>query len=213
MKFKYNLFLSVMLILFFQSGDAFAGSKIYLIRHAPVQIESPGWCNADRALNFKEEYNTARIDTFDPEIVLNRISYPETSDTVFCSPQLRAILTANQLFDKDVILKIDENLRELDFPVILLPLVKLPINVWLVLSRISWTVFNRHIEKPTYRQRKASLKEFSKELITHAERNGKSIVIAHGMVNFELIRILKKQGWKFEQKEGLGNLAVNCLVK
>ncbi|MBT3243287.1 MAG: hypothetical protein HN352_09055 [Bacteroidetes bacterium] len=210
---RIKLLLSGIFILFFLSDDLFAGSKIYLIRHASVQIENPGWCNVEGALSYKEEYNTSQIYAFDAEVVLNRISYHETCDTVFCSPQLRAVQTANQLFNDDVILKIDENLRELDYPIILLPLVKLPIRAWLVISRFSWTVLNRHNEKPSYNQRKTNLKEFSKELVAHAEENGISIVIAHGMVNLELIRILKKQGWKFEQKEGLSNLAVNCLVK
>ena len=142
---KFKLLLSGIFILFFLSDDIFAGSKIYLIRHAPVLIESPGWCDADGALSYKEEYNTAQIYTFDPERVLDRISNHESSDTVFCSPQLRAVLTADQLFHDDVILRIDENLRELDFPVILLPLVKLPISVWLVISRSSWTVLISHI--------------------------------------------------------------------
>ncbi|RLD61114.1 MAG: hypothetical protein DRJ01_08485 [Bacteroidetes bacterium] len=68
-------------------------------------------------------------------------------------------------------------------------------------------------KKSSYRQRKEDLKIFAGELIEYAERNGKSVVVAHGMLNRELIRILKKQGWKFENKDGLGNLSVNCLVK
>ena len=197
----------------FISVNVFAGSKIYLIRHAAVHIENPGWSSAQRIQSYKEEYNIAHVKVFAPEAILNRIDHPETIDSVFCSPQLRAIETANLLFNKQMNLKIDNNLMELDYPVIRMPLIKMPVKTWLTISRISWMAGINQNNKPTYKQRKKDLKFLSNELITYAEKHGKSVVIAHGMVNRELIRILKKKGWKFEQKDGLGNLSVNCLVK
>lgn len=194
------------------SEAAFASSKIYIIRHAKVQIENPGWCNTKETQSFKNDYNTAQIHTFEPEIVLNQIDHPELIDSVFCSPQLRAIETANILFNKQVTLKIDNNLMELDYPVIQMPVIKIPVKVWLTISRISWMAGVNRKEKPTLKQRKQSLDFFSDELITYAETHGKSIVIAHGAVNRELIKILKEKGWKFEDKDGFGNLSVNCLV-
>ena len=200
-------------ILIFLSINTIAGSKIYLIRHAPVQIESPGWCNTQTAYNFRVQYNINSVEIDNAEMVLNKIDHPETIDTVFCSPQLRAIQTAELLFNKHVNLKINENLMELDYTVIQFPLIKLPVRAWLGISMIKWMAGKKQVDKPTYNQRKQDLEIYSNELIIFAETHGKSVVVAHGMVNRELMKILKKKGWKFENRDGNGNLSVNCLVK
>ena len=200
-------------ILIFLSVNSFAGSKIYLIRHAPVQIERPGWCSTQTAHNFRVQYNINSVEVNDAEIVFSKIDNPKAIDTVFCSPQLRAIQTAELLFKEQVNLKINDNLMELDYSVIQVPLIKLPLHVWLGISMIQWMTGNNQDGKPSYKQRKKDLEIYSDELITYAETNGKSIVVAHGMVNRELRKILKKKGWKFENRDGNGNLSVNCMVK
>jgi len=208
-KFFYiNLFLLIIL-----SINVFASSKIYLIRHAIVQIENPGWCNTQTTYTYKDDYNKYSVEVFEQEIVLKKIEHPETIDTVFCSPQLRAIQTANLLFDKQVILRINKNLKELQYTIISFPVLKLPVRIWQAISLISWMASNNQEEYPTYRQRKQDLEIYSNEIITYAETHGKSVVVAHGVVNRELIKILKKKGWKFEHRDGYGNLSVNCLVK
>ncbi|NOZ47708.1 MAG: histidine phosphatase family protein [Chlorobi bacterium] len=195
------------------SVDAFAISKIYLIRHATVEIENPGWCNTKCIHNYKEQYNKNCIQDFDPEIVLKKIDHPETIDTVFCSPQLRAVQTATWLFNNRVNLKTNENLMELDYPVIQLPLIIVPVKIWQAISLISWMAGSNQNDKPTYKQRKQKLEDFSKEIIDYAETYGKSVIVAHGVVNRELIKILKKEGWEFEHRDGYKNLSVNCMVK
>jgi len=200
-------------ILIFLSVNTYASSKIYLIRHAAVQIENPGWGNTQTARTYREQYNLNSVQQYDAERVLNKIDNPETIDMVFCSPQLRAIQTAVSLFNDKVKLFVNKNLMELDFSVIRVPLIRLPVKAWLGISIISWMTGINKDNKLTYRQRKQSLKDYSDEIITYAETHGKSIVVAHGLVNRELIRILKKKGWKFENRDGLGNLSVNCLVK
>ena len=208
-----RLFLIVPLILIFLSDNVFASSKIYLIRHATVPMENPGWCSTQIAFKYKLTYNTTSVQIFDPDVVLRKIDHPETIDSVFCSPKLRAIQTANLLFGNQVKLNINENLMELDYPVIQLPLIKLPVKVWLTASLISWMAGNSHNEKPTYKQRKQDLENYSNELITFAETHEKTAVVAHGVVNRELIRILKRKGWKIVNRDGNGNLSVNCLIK
>ena len=207
-----RFFLLSTFILIFLSVDVFAGSKIYLIRHATVPIENPGWCSAQEASNYKIKYNKTSVLVFDPARVLLKIDHPEIIDTVFCSPQLRAIQTAKLLFDEPLTLKINKNLMELDYPVIQWPLVRLPVRVWLTTSLISWMAGNNQGDKPTYKQRKQSLENYSTELINYAETHGKTVLIAHGVVNRELIKILKKKGWKFEKRDGYKNLSVNCLI-
>ena len=199
--------------LIFISGNVFATSKIYLIRHAAVQIENPGWCNAQTAYNYRVQYNIKSVRVFDAEKVLNKIDQPETIDTVFCSPHSRALQTAVLLFKSQVNLKINENLMELDYHVIKFPLFKLPVRVWHTISLISWMAGINNHDKSTYRYRKQSLENYSHELISYAEKHGKAVVVAHGVLNSELIKILKKKGWKFKHRDGFGNLSVNCMVK
>ena len=199
--------------LFCSTLHVIAGSRIYIIRHAEVRTESPGWCSSKEAKLYREEYNKTDIQAFDPEQILKKINNPEEVDTVFCSPQKRAIQTALTLFNKTIILNINDNLMELQNPVIKWPVIKMPARVWLAASLIFWMAGNNNDALPTYRQRKQDLEKYSFELIDYAERHGECVVVAHGLVNRELIRILKRKGWKYDQKEGYGNLSVNSLRK
>jgi broad specificity phosphatase PhoE len=89
----------------------------------------------------------------------------------------------------------------------------MPARVWTATSLLFWMSGINNDSIPTYRQRKQSLENYSEEIINYAEQHGKCIIVAHGVVNRELIRILKKKGWEFEDKDGFGNLSVNCLKK
>lgn len=205
--------LIALLILIFISMNGFSISKIYLIRHAEVKIENIGWCNSQMASNYKKLYNNTSIQKFNSEIVLGKIENHKTIDTIFCSSQLRAIETAKMLFDKQVKITVTDNLREFDYSVLKWSIIKLPIKIWLTFSLIAWVVGNDKEVDFSYKQKKQNLKNYSEEIIAYAERHGISVVIAHGMLNRELTKILKNKGWKFENKEGYGNLSVNCLIK
>ena len=61
------------LILLFLSENVSANPKIYLIRHATVQIEKPGWGSSKKAYEYKQEYNINSVEVFDPASVLKKI--------------------------------------------------------------------------------------------------------------------------------------------
>ena len=67
-------------------------------------------------------------------------------------------------------------------------------------------------KKTGYRDRQEELNTFSDELIKFAHQNEMAIVVAHGMLNRELVKILKDRGWEYCEngKDGYGNLSVNC---
>lgn len=192
---------------------SFANPKIYLIRHAAVDLEKPGWGTSKKSAQYKEAYNFAEIETFNPEEVLQKIRNYESLDTVFCSPQKRALETALILFNKNIVLQTDSVLAELDYPVIKVPVLQLPVKGWLFVSRVTWMAAINRGEKTGYRDRQEELNTFSDELIEFAHRNDLAIVVAHGMLNRELVKILKDRGWEFCEngKDGYGNLSVNCL--
>lgn len=201
------------LILITLSITSMAQNKIYIIRHAEVAIEKQGWSSAKRAQKYKSDYNNADIKRFNPKLVLEKIDNSEAIDTVFCSPQWRALQTAETLFDPSVFIKVDSNLRELDYQVTQIPLIRLPVKAWLTVSRITWMIGSKITPNSNYKKRKTELEYFVDELIAYTEIHGKSIVIAHGMLNRELIKILKEKGWNLEHNDGLGNLSVNYLTK
>ena len=209
--YKFRIFIIFSLLSL--SANAIAGPRIYIIRHAEVDIESPGWGSSKEAFNFKEQYNKAPIRNFAPEPTLKKINNSENIDTIFCSPQMRAVQTAHILFGNKVILNINENLMELQYPVIKCRVIRMPVRVWLTASMIFWMAGTNNDSLPSYRQRKHGLEKYSEEIIKYSERHDEIVIVAHGVVNKELIRILKKKGWKSDQKDGFGNLSVNCLMK
>jgi len=191
---------------------SFANPKIYLIRHAAVDLGKPGWGTSKNSAQYKEAYNFAGIETFNPQEILQKIKNYENLDTVFCSPQPRAQETALILFGENVVLKTDSVLTELDYPVVKVPVIQFPVKGWLFISRVTWMAGLNQGEKTGYRDRQEELNTFSNELIKFAYRNGQAVVVAHGMVNRELVKILKDRGWEYCEngKDGYGNLSVNC---
>ncbi len=124
----YKIFIFCSFILISLPQNVFAGPKIYIIRHAEVDIERPGWCSSKKANIYREDYNKSPIRKFDPGVTLLKIDNPEEVDTVFCSPQFRAIQTALILFNNSVILNINDNLMELQYPVIKWPALRMPVR-------------------------------------------------------------------------------------
>ncbi|HDR51783.1 MAG TPA: histidine phosphatase family protein [Mariniphaga anaerophila] len=201
------------LLLIFTGKTAFANPKIYLIRHAAVDLQKPGWGTSKNSAEYKETYNIAGIEAFDPEEVLQKIENHGRLDTIFCSPQHRALETALMLFGENVVLRTDSVLAELDYPVVQVPILQLPVKGWLFVSRVSWMAGINRGEKTGYKNRLEELNVFTDDLVKYARRNGLAVVVAHGMLNRELVKILKAHGWEYCEngKDGYGNLSVNCL--
>lgn len=211
----YIAFQGIVLLLLFVLFEitAFANPKIYLIRHAEVDLKKPGWETSKKSEEYKEAYKFAGTEPFNPVEVLQKIERYETLDTVFCSPLPRAFETAVALFGENAVLQTDFALVELDYPVVQVPLLQFPVKGWLFISRIAWMAGINSGEKAGYKERLEELNNFSDELIKFAYRNGLAVVVAHGMVNRELVKLLKESGWQFCEngKDGYGNLSVNCL--
>lgn len=206
-------YIVLLLLIILPEMKTFANPKIYLIRHAEVDLGKPGWGTSKNSAQYKEAYNFAGIEAFNPEEVLQKIKNYENLDTVFCSPQKRAQETALMLFSENVILKTDSVLAELDYPVVKVPVIQFPVKGWLFVSRITWMAGINRGEITGYKERLDELNTFSDELIKFAHRNDQAVVVAHGMVNRELVKLLKDNGWQFCEngKDGYGNLSVNCL--
>ncbi len=208
-----KFFIILFFALFIQQLKSQPTSKIILIRHAKVDIKKPGWGNTNKANLYKERYNQAHIKKFDPSEVIKKIDHYETVDTVFCSPKLRAIETASIIFGENVVIKKDSMLSELDYPVIKIPVLRLPVKAWLFISRVTWMTGIKCKGKEDYHKQIKELQVYSHQLVENADIHKVTVVIAHGMLNRELIRILKSQGWKPSDNLDFSTLSVNCLIK
>ena len=205
--------IALLILIVLPEMKSFANPKIYLIRHAAVDLQKPGWGTSKNSAEYKETYNFADIEAFNPDKVLKKIKNHENLDTVFCSPQFRALETALMLFGENVVLQTNSVLAELDYPVLQVPVLQLPVKGWLFVSRITWMAGINRGDKTGYKDRLEGLNAFTDDLVKFAHRNGLAVVVAHGMLNRELVKILKARDWEFCEsgKDGYGNLSVNCL--
>ena len=159
------------------------------------------------------KYNRSPIRNFNANEIKEKIENFETVDTVFCSPLKRAAETASIIFGEDVVIKTDSVLAELDYPVVKFPAVQLPVKVWLLISRGTWIMGINGKEKENYQCRKKELWIYSQKLMEYTSTHEITIVVAHGMVNRELKRILKEQGWKPGNHYDFSTLSVNYFEK
>ncbi|MDP3445301.1 MAG: hypothetical protein Q8T08_20775, partial [Ignavibacteria bacterium] len=101
----------------------------------------------------------------------------------------------------------------LDYPVVKFPAVQLPVKVWLLISRGTWMMGINGKEKKNYQCRKKELRVYSQKLMEYTSTHEITIVVAHGMVNRELKKILKEQGWKLGNHYDFSTLSVNYFEK
>lgn len=208
----FKLIITIVLLFSFGSGGN-ANPRIFVIRHALVLLEKPGWVSSESAAQYKTAYNNAPIAILSPYDVLQMIEGYESTDSIFSSPQSRALRTAELLFGSNAVIIADSTLMELDYEVVQIPFLHLPVNTWLLISRISWMMGVHRGGLPARKERVKDLYLLSDEVIRYAQSNSVAVIVAHGLVNREFIKILKSRGWTYCQqgRGGFGNLSVNCL--
>jgi len=73
----------LLMLIILPEMTTFANPKIYLIRHAEVDLGKPGWGTSKQSAEYKEAYNFAGIEAFNPVEVLRKIKNYETYMTIF----------------------------------------------------------------------------------------------------------------------------------
>ena len=183
--------------------------EIFLIRHAPVDMEKPLFCSSSKAAELLHAYNELPISDFDPKPVRELLDDKES--IIYTSTLPRAIETACILFPEADTIHATSLFNEYDLSMISIPLVPLPYTVWTTLSRIFWlTSINNKGEnrlKAYLRMEKAT-----DELVKLAVENNRVVLISHGYLISEMRRELKRRGWDLQFSQGNKNLAVSKLV-
>lgn len=184
--------------------------QIILIRHGEPDILKTGWRNRKEAIQFMQLYDSVGVLTFSklpvcPQDVLE--------DPVFYSNIPRAVKTAELIFADRSDMIVDGRFREFERKVMPFFNIKMPLNFWLVGSRVLWMLgFNdKGIE--TYKEARQRARGNARFLAEHTAQTHLIVVVAHGMLNRYMAKYLKKMGWSQVRKGGSSYTAVNILAK
>ncbi|MEJ8801566.1 histidine phosphatase family protein [Pontibacter sp. H249] len=179
--------------------------RIFLIRHARPDLPKSGFFSNAAAKQYITDYDAAAVENF----ILEHETLPYNDvDTVYCSTLPRSQLTAKAIFGDKVQLKVDNVFREFERRIFSLPLIKLPIKLWLVSARVLWFMGfnNRDIE--TFKEAKHRARQCAETLATDAHLNQTTVLVAHGLLNNFIRKELEQMGWHKTLDEGHGYLSV-----
>jgi broad specificity phosphatase PhoE len=183
--------------------------RIYLIRHHKPKVIRTGQFSYAQAMRFLLDYDTADIEALHEK----PIDLPYHVQKVYCSQLNRSRQTAWLLFGPQTKLVEDPRFNEFEQKVLHLPLITLPIGVWLTLSRILWIagLWSGTIE--SFRAARIRAGQCASILATAAQQEKETVLVAHGFLNFFIRRALKKMNWQVVKKGGNDYLGVTVLEK
>lgn len=184
--------------------------RIFLIRHARPVVPKKGYYSKAAASDYISAYDAAEVEQFVMEH--EAIPYQEVRQ-VYCSTLIRSQLTARQIFGEEVELVVRHEFREFERRIFSLPLLRLPIRLWLVSARVLWMMGLNSQGIETFRQAKQRAREAASFLAEQAEHNPPVILVAHGLLNNFIRWYLQDMGWKSVIQEGSGFLSVTMLEK
>ena len=149
-----------------------------LIRHVTPLIDR-GVCDAAEAARRAILYDATQslalyeIDKFKSSAAYEKLA---RISRVCSSPLPRAALTAQKLFPHRRDIEYLEALREFNLRIFPVPLIKMPFDCWLVLSRLLWLCGMNHSDASAKEERRRALDMVPSLLETD------TAVIAHGFV-------------------------------
>lgn len=190
--------------------DYEALQQIILIRHGEPALKKHGWFKRKEAQGFVLAYDSVGIYPPEYKPVL---LYPNEVDTVFTSSIPRAKNTADLIFGEGYAFQPYPLFREFERKIFAFPNLKLPLKYWLVKSRILWFLGMNKKGIESFSKAKKRAKLGVNQLELKAQRDGKVVLVSHGLLNRFLVKYLKKNGWQVARDGGSGYLASWLLVK
>jgi broad specificity phosphatase PhoE len=173
-------------------------------------VSKEGYFSASDARTFISDYDAAAVEQF--VLQHTAIPYQEIKE-VYCSTLVRSQLTAKAIFGEEVELNIRYEFREFERKIFSLPLLRLPIRLWLVSARALWMMGLNSKGIETFRQAKRRARECALLLAQDAETRPTVILVAHGLLNNFIRWYLQDLGWKSSLHEGSGFLSVTVMEK
>ncbi|GAB3820014.1 hypothetical protein GCM10028895_19250 [Pontibacter rugosus] len=172
-------------------------------------VSRKGFFNAKATAQYISDYDAADV----AEFILEHEAIPyQQIKKVYCSTLNRAQLTARTIFGPDIELVTNPLFREFERRIFSLPLLRLPIKLWLLSARLLWFLGLNSRDIETFRQARTRAREAAELLAKDATENRTTVLVAHGLLNNFIQRELLKMGWKREVKGGNDFLAVHLLT-
>jgi broad specificity phosphatase PhoE len=184
--------------------------RIFLIRHARPDVSKKGLFSQEAANNYISDYDAAAVEEF----VLEQETIPfKEIDKVYCSTLPRSQLTAKAIFGESVQLKIDSVFREFERRIFSLPLLKLPIKLWLVSARILWFLGFNNKDIETFKEAKQRARSCAETLVSDATVHHTTVLVAHGLLNNFIRKELESMGWQTIRNGGHRYLSVTVMQR
>ncbi|MEH0155185.1 histidine phosphatase family protein [Limibacter armeniacum] len=185
-------------------------NQIVLVRHGQPDLSRKGWFNRKEAAAFVHAYDSVGIVPFKVNPICNEgLQHP----MIFCSSIERAVNTSKLIFEEKYDIVTDARFREFERKVMHFWNIKMPLGVWLSVSRGLWILGLNDKGIETKRKAKLRSKGNADFLIAQTEASQQVILVAHGFHNRYVMKYLKKQGWKTVRKGGSHYGAVNILAQ
>ncbi|MEM9896005.1 MAG: histidine phosphatase family protein, partial [Bacteroidota bacterium] len=184
--------------------------QIVLLRHGEPAMNKKGWKTRKEAQAYIQEYDEVGIiPPKDKPFVLSENEVP----AIHTSSLNRSISTANHLFSQHPHHEANPIFREFERKIFVFPNIKLPIKWWLTGSRLLWFTGLNKKGIESFREARARAKEAVAMLEADAFEHGKTVLVAHGLLNHYLARYFRKNGWKHVYNGGKDYLAQQVFIQ
>ncbi|RXQ88123.1 histidine phosphatase family protein [Ancylomarina salipaludis] len=185
--------------------------QIYLIRHAKPNLKKRFFCSADQAQNYLDNYNSAPVCELPSAYVSIELIKPHQ---IYCSSLPRSQETALRLFGNSYPIVSDSVFREFELKIVnAQSIIKLPLDLWKGVSRMSWFLGFNHRGIESLKKAKERVVFSADNLEKLANQEETAILVGHGMINASIAKELKRRGWTIVQKKGHLNLGATILQK
>ncbi len=185
-------------------------SQIILLRHGEPALNKKGRRKRKEAMQYILDYDSVGI--YAPGFVPVEINSDELK-VIHTSSIPRSISTAKLVFDREDLQRPDSLFREFERKIFRFPNMRLGLKFWLTGSRVLWFMGLNKKDIESFSKAKARARLGVKFLEEDARKNGKALLVSHGLLNHYLVKYLKKNGWTQVYDGGKGYLSQKMLVR
>ncbi len=175
--------------------------QILLVRHGRPRIEWPRRCRHRDFKRWMAEYDEAELDPASPPPP-KLIEIAAESGLFLSSRRPRSYQSALRLSGGLPVVQLSE-LDEVPLPHLPIPMIELPTEVWVLLTRLSH-VAGYARETESIKMARARSRLAAGRIAEYASSQGKIAVVAHGTINWLIGRNLKRQGWRVHGRGEMG---------
>lgn len=176
--------------------------QILLVRHGRPGIAWPRRCRHREFKTWMANYDAAGLDPSSPPPP-KLLETAAGSGLFLSSNRPRSYESALQLSRGLPVVQLHE-LDEVPLPHLPIPMLTLPTEVWVMLTRISH-VAGYAREAESINMARARSRAAARRIAEYASSNRKVAVVAHGTINWLIGRNLKRQGWCVQSRGAIGN--------